>query len=405
MKKKEVLKLITEVICFMLIMAVSLFLCNRIFMYKDGSEKFKDFYTEKQQFDILFFGSSRVLEGIQPMELWEDYGIRSYNMAQHGESLGRNYWQLKNALNTHVPRLVVMDISAFYGLYGIDPSDPNHVGGLHKQLDHIPLSFTKLQTIWELCPSGTRAEFVFPFIQYHSRWNELGIYDLTYKMYRDSRKGADVNYDVMELERPVWDDSVMAETFPFENTKITEIIDVCKKHGTSVLFINVPNAFSEERMSMLSWLSDYFEKNNIPYVNYQKDEDFLDYRLDFGDESHLNTAGSLKLTKAIGQYFVDNYGVSETKPKVAEEWNKVLKLYKENKDYYVINIGGYENLLMLTYADDDYDVKIYASPERMEYTGTSLFFKDEKGIEGYEGYRIEVDHTGEKEPIRIVECE
>ena len=403
MKKNEALKIMVKVVCFVLIMVISLALCNRIFVYKDGVDKFKDFYSEKQQFDILFFGSSRVLEGIQPMELWEDYGIRSYNMAQHAESLGRDYWQLKNALNTQVPRLVVMDISAYYGLYGIDPADSNQVGALHKQLDHIPMSVTKLQTIWELCPSGTRAEFVFPFIKYHSRWNGLSTYDLTYKKYQNVRKGADVNYGFKSLERPIWDDSVMDENFPFENTKITEIIDVCKEHGTSVLFINVPNVFEEERMPMLSWLSNYFENNDIPYINYQKDEDFLDYRIDFGDESHLNAAGSMKLTKAIGQYFVDNYGVSETDPKVADAWNKVLALYKENKDSYIMSAERNENILMLTYADDDYEVKVLTSPERMEYTGTNWFLKDAKGIEGYEGYRIEVYHAGDSEPMRIWE--
>ena len=73
MKKNEALKIMVKVVCFVLIMVISLALCNRIFVYKDGVDKFKDFYSEKQQFDILFFGSSRVLEGIQPMELWEDY--------------------------------------------------------------------------------------------------------------------------------------------------------------------------------------------------------------------------------------------------------------------------------------------------------------------------------------------
>jgi hypothetical protein len=405
MKKKEAPKILVKVLCFVLIMGISLVICNRIFLYKDGTEKFKDFYTEEQQFDILFFGSSRVLEGIQPMELWEDYGIRSYNMAQHGESLGRDYWQLKNALNTHVPRLVVMDISAFYSLYEIDPSDDNQVGTLHKQIDHIPLSVTKLQTIRELCPSGTRAEFVFPFIKYHSRWNELSSYDLTYKKYPNSRKGAEVNYDFMPLERPVWDDSVMEEDFPFENTKITEILEVCEEYGTSVLFINVPYAFGEERMPMISWLSDYLERNEIPFVNYQRDEDFLDYRIDFGDQYHLNAAGSLKLTSAIGRYFVDNYGVSETEPKVADEWNSVLALYKENKDSYVMSAERYEHLLMLTYADNDYDVKVLTSPERMEYTGTNFFFPDARGIEGYEGYRIEIYHAGDSEPMRVWEAD
>lgn len=405
MPKKTNRLIFVKIICFVLIMSLLLIISNDVFMYKSGTDKYKDFYTEKQQFDALFFGSSRVLEAIQPMELWKEYGIRSYNMAQHGEGLGRDYWQLRCALEKKVPRVVVMDVSAFYGLYGIDPSDESHVGALHKQIDHIPLSITKLKMIWELCPKGSRAEFVFPFIQYHSRWNDISTYDFNYRKYRNSRKGADVNYAVQEQTRPLWDDSVMEEDFPFENTKIEEIVALCEEYGTSVLFINVPYAFGEEIMPMISYISDYFEKNNIPYINFQRDEDFLDYSIDFGDGFHLNIGGSHKLTRAFGQYFTENYGITETEPEVKEEWDEVFADYMESKDRYIVDAEGYLELLMMVYEDDDYEVKIFSSPERIVNTGTNLFFEGLEGIEGYEGYRIEVYHAGETEPIKIWECE
>lgn len=403
--KKESKITIIKILCFGLIMCLSLIIANKVMLYKGGTDKFKDFYTEKEGFDVLFFGSSRVLDAFQPMELWEDYGIRSYNMAQHAESLARDYWQLKNALEHNSTRLVVMDISAYYGLYGIDPSIDEQRGGLHKQIDHMPLSLTKLNLIYDICPRGSRAEFIFPFILYHSRWNEMSTYDFTSYKYKNNRKGAEVRDAVVDLQRPSWDDSLAAETFPFENTKIKEIVDLCQKHNTELLFVCLPYCADEERMSMLKYISDYLDEESIDFINYMADADYIDFSKDFSDEVHLNAAGSLKITDHFGKYFVEHYGVNETDIKTQKEWNDVLADYKLNKDSKIEGAESYEQLLMLTYTDDDYDIKIYTSPERIIETGTSSYYPEAAGIEGIEGYKIEVYKKGQSQPLRIWECD
>lgn len=394
MKKNETGRRIIGVICFLFLLCLTLLFANRILQYKAGTDKYKDFYKEKEPFDVLFFGSSRVLDSFQPMELWDDYKIRSYNMAQHGEGLGRDYWQLKNALEHKKTRLVVMDISAYYALYAIDPTNDEQKGGLHKQLDHMPLSLTKLKAIWELAPSKSRAEYVFPFIMYHSRWNGVSLYDFTYNRYKDSRKGAEARNDVLYLQRPVWDESICEESFPFENTKITEIVDLCNKYDTKLLFVNIPHEFEADRIGMLNWLSDYLESRGIDYINYQKDEDFLDYSIDLADEKHLNIAGSLKLTDDFGRYFVENYGVFVTDDKTKEQWDEVLADYKANKDFQVQLANTLDELFAATYADDDYEVKITASPTGLKEIGAADLFPNIKGIEGVGGYKVEVFRDG-----------
>lgn len=39
------------------------------------------FFNQPKDYDVLFFGTSHVRYGIYPMELWEEYGITSYNLA------------------------------------------------------------------------------------------------------------------------------------------------------------------------------------------------------------------------------------------------------------------------------------------------------------------------------------
>ena len=65
---------------------------------KESRNKFAGFYKEKEDFDVLFIGSSHVLNGVFPQLLWEEYGIVSYNMGGHGNRMALNYWVLKNVI-------------------------------------------------------------------------------------------------------------------------------------------------------------------------------------------------------------------------------------------------------------------------------------------------------------------
>ena len=38
---------------------------------------------EEDSVDVIFAGSSHMLNGVLPMKLWENYGFTSYNIGQH----------------------------------------------------------------------------------------------------------------------------------------------------------------------------------------------------------------------------------------------------------------------------------------------------------------------------------
>ena len=59
---------------------------------KDSDFQYGPFFQQKEPFDVLFFGSSHILYGAYPMELWEDYGIVSYNLGGHGVHIPTTYW-------------------------------------------------------------------------------------------------------------------------------------------------------------------------------------------------------------------------------------------------------------------------------------------------------------------------
>ena len=70
-------------ICFGLILMIVVSVTQKLFERKYSYSKYYDFYSQQQDFDVLFLGTSHVINAVYPMELWRDYGIVSYNMANH----------------------------------------------------------------------------------------------------------------------------------------------------------------------------------------------------------------------------------------------------------------------------------------------------------------------------------
>lgn len=116
---------------------------------KDSDFKYRPYFTQEADFDVLFFGTSHVINGIFPMELWKDYGIVSYNFGGHGNELATSYWVMRNALDYTDPKLVVID-----GLnLGSDVKTYANFSNIHQSLDVFPISRTKIAAASDLLDS------------------------------------------------------------------------------------------------------------------------------------------------------------------------------------------------------------------------------------------------------------
>ena len=106
---KKALQNLLFAIITLALLAGSLWYLTSLFELKGARIKYEDFYAQEEDFDVLFLGTSHVINAVYPMELWEDYGIVSYNMAGHGNKMPTTYWVFENALLETTPKLVVID--------------------------------------------------------------------------------------------------------------------------------------------------------------------------------------------------------------------------------------------------------------------------------------------------------
>jgi hypothetical protein len=365
MKLPIKLRRIIATLAFLLCLAVVMGTTSKVFERKYSYSKYYDFYNQNEDFDVLFFGTSHVINAIYPMELWRDYGIVSYNMSNHSENICTNYWQLLNALEYTNPKVVVVD------LYAVDGDSKVNEKYLHNVMDAMPLSFTKIRMAMDLLEKDKWAEYLFDFSFYHSRWEELESDD--FKPGSSLTKGAEL-YSEVTINTP-------PELIPKEQYDGTDrtnkrylqkIIDLCKEKDIDIILTYIPYSMPEGEMEVANWGYVCAENNDIPYLNFVYEDLDINYATDCMDESHhLNTSGAKKVTDYLGKYLIDNYNIEDKRE--SEEYGFWNDDYEEYKNMKLEWLKGQEEewSYLAVLNDRDYNVKIYAH----EYA--SIYYIDE----------------------------
>lgn len=334
------------------------FYLSRITERKDSRNKFSDFYTEDEEYQVLFLGSSHVLNGIFPMELWKEYGITSYNMAGHGNRMAMNYWILKNALEYKKPKLVVLDT------FMIGKEDKiASVEQLHLSADHIPYGQTKVAMIEDLVEEKERRkDFLFKFSTYHHRWNELSQDDFQKPSVVEKGAESRINVALTKKNMEVADEQLVGEKTV--NTEYLEkIIGLCKEQEIELLLTYLP--FPDPTgWRMESYTVDLMAKEyGLEFLDYDTLIQVVSFETDFYDkDSHLNTSGARKITKYIGDYIAKTYKMNDYRER--EEyigWHEDYQVYYKYKIENIRKQEELKNILMLL-NDEDMSYGIYFKP-------------------------------------------
>ena len=75
-----------------------------------STSTYHQFYKmEKDTLDVLFFGASVAVNSFSPQELYNNFGITSYNLGSEQQSIFLSYFWLKEALTYQSPKVVVLD--------------------------------------------------------------------------------------------------------------------------------------------------------------------------------------------------------------------------------------------------------------------------------------------------------
>jgi hypothetical protein len=337
--KKVIGRIAAVAATFVLILA-GLMAMMRITELKDSRFKYAPFFAEKNNFDVLFVGTSHVINAVLPMELWNDRGIVSYNLGGHANTIPTTYWVTENALDYTKPKLVVIDCRGL--------SDNSMVyedlSYLHISMDAFPLTKTKTAAIKDLLPADERMDFYWDFNIYHNRWNDLQARDFDNS--ETTEKGGEsrinvavpVRYGLLKHDEKSDPDTIGVK---YLRKMITDL----QKRNIQVLLVYLPFSANEKYQEEANLMGDIAEEYGINSINFLKMKDIVDYDTDSYDvDSHLNVSGAWKVTEYLGKYIDGHYNIGDKRSSGAYSGWK--------KDYAAYTVYKYNNLRAQTTLDD-----------------------------------------------------
>ncbi len=343
-KVKQILS--AMVVCCFIVIGILYF--SEVTENKDADFKYGPFFEDDTEYDVLFFGSSHVLNAIFPMQLWNDYGITSYNFGGHANTIGASYWVYKNAIEYHKPKIAVLDVLGA----GAQSADM-HVGFAHVSFDAFPYSKLKKEAVKDIfADEQHQKQLLYPFSIFHSRWHMLD--DIDYAYFLDSpeygkEKGAESRIAVAIPRDVSVIDKNEKETQETEGKEyIRKFIQSCREEGIEPVLMFVPFPATAKEQMWANSVYDIAEEENVRFFNMQQEE-IVDFDIDCYDfNSHLNTSGARKVTDYLGACLKQQYGLSDKR--LQEDFQTWNEDYEEYRQMLFINIQkekDLKNTLML----------------------------------------------------------
>jgi len=359
MKKKTWIRLLESCI-FVLLLGAVLGYCSRVLERKASSNQFGPFLQNPQQYDVLFFGDSRFVNCLFPMELWEDYGIAGYNLSCYGSTMPVTYWSMMNAFDYAAPKVAVIAINGVRKDLKVTGSSSD----VHTAFDFFPLSRTKIQAIEDLMDDpqaedddGNRYadmkwEYYFTLGKYHSRWSEIAPND--FRGNPNTQKGADMMVGVAQGEDyNIIDDDLYAEEQGMGYRYMRRAIEECQARGIEVLLVHLPYPASEDSQMNANTVGSIAEEYGVDYHDFVRMDSVVDYAVDcYDQQAHLNPSGGWKVTDFLGRYLRDRYDLADHRTDPAyENWKQDEQDYAAYKRNLLASQSSLENLLVMLHDD------------------------------------------------------
>lgn len=327
MKAKH--KKVLSVGLFCTIVLVVFVFLNSLFQpiwYSWGSiNSAKGFYSEpKNRIETVFVGSSIAVAGITPTELYDEYGICSYNLSTVNQPMLASYYWVEEAYRLHPETLntVVLDVSSLRS----DAGESYY----HKAFDYMRVSDVKYRAIKDYTDGDMKkmVEFFLPMAAYHGRWNDLNTSDLEYytKDMHNGQRGYFFSDDFYESENVEEIEVASSKLDPTDDELMDPIIDsgvkyfekmadFCKEHDIKLVLTKLPTVRWESGLH--NTVQAMADEHGLEFVDYNfsplYDEINYVFPFDCFDDHHVNYYGAHKVTKLLGQYLVENCDVTDVR--------------------------------------------------------------------------------------------
>ncbi|MCR5778248.1 MAG: hypothetical protein K6G84_12690 [Lachnospiraceae bacterium] len=385
-------------IIFMAVLLAVIFMASNILKKKESYYYKDQFFASNLDYDVLFFGSSHMHEGIDPIYLWENYGISSYNLASAGESIQMTYHVVRAALEHTHPKAVIIDS---FKIADEENEINEGYAFVHESIDALPLGKNKLEAIDYASRffDGGKMAFLSNMYAYHSRFSELEKKDFVKTITYD--KGAYIMTEVVKAEAPE-DGCYIEDTTELKGgdgvKAYKKIVELCREKGVIPILVNIPankSNYSEKEQKKLNTLMEYTRENGGRTINFLPllSEVGIDYDTDFGDSSHLNHLGAAKTADYLAKYLYNEMGIEDHRgdENYSFEWDRDVKAWNDQKIELLKDKNDAVSYIFLAEGEDR-QIKVFmANPDQTSGMYGLDFCLEKTGIEPE---KVEKDDIG-----------
>lgn len=332
---------IVKAICFCMVVVLMVNFLTELFTPKwlenrwQSAKTNNSFYElEENTIDVAILGSSVVAAAVDPYQLYEEYGISSYNLGVMQQPMLGTFCWLEEVIRTQNPKVVAVEIKTAGRV-----SDKNEADA-RKSYDYLAWGKSKLRYAVEYANTNEEAdiwEYLFPLSKYHTRWSEISYDDYDFlkgNNYSTTRgfstltSRSNIEYNGIKMNP----DKIVDNYNKTNEDYLKRIIKLCQENNIGVVLLRTPDtSWSTSRYNHVKEIADEY---NVDYLDFNTEklmkETNLDYSRDGADTVHLNLDGAQKLTQYLGKYLTSNYELTDYR----NDDSKIKKIYESEMDAY-----------------------------------------------------------------------
>lgn len=360
----------------------------KVVQRKESYEKYADFFDVADQIDVLYLGSSHVINGVNPVQIFEQFGYTGYNMGGHGSVLPTTYWELMLALEYCNPKVVFVDAYMLEKNYQyIDIMDGNasaddlntSVEQLHLNMDCWPYSDVKKAAIEDLIyDKDLHQDFLFDFELYHERWAELDKNDFL-RLNGTSDRNLLMGGEKRFLVHGTYTIEERTEGLPEETVSmlyLRKIIEECQSRGIQVVTMFLPLAqLQPQDMAAAASCEQISAEYGIPCLNMIQDTSIVNLYTDLNDSGHLNAGGMSRVSRYLGQWLLDNESGILTDHRGDSAYSRWTDRAVQSHEAELATVQASDNAysaLLSLYDETTFDYVVYVKGNSSAYTNVAF---------------------------------
>ena len=306
-----------------------------------------EYYRDKAPHEVLIFGDCDAYENINPIKMYQDYGISSYIRGSGEQYIFQSYYLLEDALRYETPKVVILSV------HSLQFDHARNESYNRMTLDGMRWSSSKTDAVKASMMEGeTFLSYVFPILRYHDRWSELTAADLEHIFSKDitSHNGYYMRCDTVPFtgfppQTPLIDPSFGDNAMYY----LDKIYELCESNGIELILYRAPIDFGWYDQ----WdenVEEYAASHGLIYLNLcdYKEQMGLDMSVDTYDGGiHLNLNGANKASSFLGSYLTAHYDLTDFRndPEVSAIYDEKIEFYDFMREDQMREIEQYGQLI------------------------------------------------------------